>query len=125
MEGGWIKQLKPNSQNNSLVIDVTTIKSGELDLILPRTIIDAKSEKNDDVSFLVIVDGKKTDIVDTKIHSLRMLTIPVPSGAEKIEIIGSSVIPEFKELTLMVLGSSFLLIALIGRKFRNIWKSKD
>ena len=69
---------------------------------LPRNIIDSKFEGNDD-DFFVLIDGLDSEFKEGKTLTERTLTIPFPEGSEEVEIIGTSVVPEFGTVAVFVL----------------------
>ena len=50
----------------------------------------------------------------------RRLIIPITDGTEEIEIIGTSSIPEFQEIILLVLATSILFTILLGTKYGRL-----
>jgi len=45
------------------------------------------------------------------------LTIPYTAGAEKVEVYGSYVVPEFGALTVFILGMAIVSVILLSRKY--------
>jgi len=87
--GGSILSIIPDVDAKSLVIKISTTSDGELTITLPRALIDAKYNGDDD-EFFVLVDGVETDYYETKTSSDRTLTIAFKAGANEIEIIGNT-----------------------------------
>jgi len=56
---------------------------------LPRELIDAKAEQNDD-DFFVLLNGEEINYDETVTPTDRTLTILFQSNTEEIEIIGTS-----------------------------------
>jgi len=66
----------------------------------------------------VVVDGTETEFEERKRPSYRTVNVSFPKGTEEIWIVGTEVIPEFNEMTIMVLASSIILVVVFARKFK-------
>jgi len=53
----------------------------------------------------VVVDGTETEFEETKLPSHRTVNVSFPKGTQEIWIVGTEVIPEFNEMTIMVFHS--------------------
>lgn len=115
IQGGKIISIYPDTDANSLIINLNAETSGQVKVSLPRDIIDAKIGNSDDV-FFVLVDGEEVVYEETKTEKDRTLTIQFPQGAEEIEIIGTFVIPEFETITLMVLSIAIISLIIVSTK---------
>jgi predicted secreted protein with PEFG-CTERM motif len=114
MSGGVIKQVVPDLDEKSLRIEIDTISNGTLSIKLPREIIDAKFDQEDD-DFFVILDGLDTDFDETKSGNERTIIVEFPKGTEEIEIIGTFVIPEFGGITVLILMASIISVILVSK----------
>jgi len=76
---------------------------------LPREVIDAKFGEEDD-DFFVVVDGVEVDFDETKTGNERTITLEFPEGTEEIEIIGTSVVPEFGAIAAAILVISIMSV---------------
>jgi predicted secreted protein with PEFG-CTERM motif len=114
---GTIKDMSLDTNATSLVISVQTTSDGNLTITLPRTVIDAKVGANDD-QFFVLVDGADTNFQESKTSTDRTLSIPIITGTEKVEIIGTQVVPEFDSLSYAILVISITSIVAITAKTR-------
>jgi len=91
IENGTIESIYLDPDFNQLVVTMTTKADGTLEIVIPRDILDAKFELNDDM-FYVLVDDFETDFVETESNSTsRILIIPFFKGDSIIEIIGTNV----------------------------------
>jgi len=117
LTGGSVKDMSLDTNMTSLVISLQMANDGNLTITLPRTVIDAKAGANDD-QYFVLVDGAETNFQESKTNSDRTLSIPVIAGTEKVEIIGTQVVPEFGPLSYVVLMISIISIVLITTKTR-------
>jgi len=115
--GGSVLSITPDVDSNSLIIEISTTSDGELTIILPRALIDAKLNGDDD-DFFVLVDAEEMDFDETKTSTERTLVIPFFDGTEEIEIIGTFVIPEFDTIAAMILSVAIISIIAVTAKTR-------
>jgi len=90
-ENGDVNNMKIDSDAKSLIIEIDSYGNGVLNLGIPRDLLDAKFGNNDDVFFL-LVDEEGLNFIEEPgffDSNLRFLTIPIPDGASKVEIIGT------------------------------------
>src|SRR5215213_2192912 len=92
IDGGSINNMTISNETKSLIVSINSTDVGTLDIRLPRNVIDAKTDEGSDAEFASIIDdaefiepGEPTTTAD-----MRTLSIGFPSGAEKIEILGTS-----------------------------------
>lgn len=102
ISGGVITQIFPDEEAKSLIIQIDSISNGTLSIKLPREVIDAKFGEEDD-EFFVVIDGLEVDFDETKTGNERTITVDFPEDTEEIEIIGTSVVPEFGGIAILVL----------------------
>lgn len=114
ISGATVSDMSVNSQDSSLVISLQTTSDGTLTVTLPRTVIDAKAGTNDD-QFFVLEDGASVNFQETKTSTDRTLSVSFPDGTEKIEVIGTQVVPEFSMLAYTVLAISVLSVIVLTR----------
>jgi hypothetical protein len=107
ISGGVINQVIPDMEAKSLIVQIDSISNGTLAIKLPREVIDAKFGEDDD-NFFVVLDGLEIDFDETKTGNERTITLEFPEGAEEIEIIGTSVVPEFGTITAAILVISIM-----------------
>ena len=115
--GGNVLSISPDVDANSLIVRISTTSDGELIITLPRELIDAKLNGDDD-DFFVLVDGEEVDFDETKTSTSRTLTIAFPDGAEEIEIIGTFVIPEFGAIAALILAVAIISIIAVSARSR-------
>jgi len=117
--GGSIISITPFPEKGygSLVIEIDAINDGELTITLPREVIDAKFNGDDD-DFIVLVDAEEWDFDETKTDLDRTLTIGFLAGTEEIEIIGTFVIPEFGTIAALILAVAIISIIAVSAKTR-------
>ena len=115
--GGKLVNLMPDVDANSLIVTIEATNDGSLTLTIPRSVMDAKFNGEDD-EFFVLVDGEEVDFEETKTASDRTITIQFPAGAEEIEIIGTFVVPEFGTIAVMILAVAIISIIAVSAKSR-------
>jgi len=109
-------EIDPDAKSLTLSVRTNATEDGELHIMLPRDLIDAKNNGNDD-DFTVLVDGEKVNFEQTDTTSFaRTLLIPVHADAENIEIIGTHVIPEFP-INLMMITAVGLIGMIVAFRF--------
>jgi len=122
IKGGKILSITPDVEGKSLVVEIETTDDGEVTLILPRSIIDARmgedGRSGEDDSFFVLVDGAEADFDETTTSDDRTLTIPFTDGTTQIEIVGTWVIPEFGTVAMIVLAVAIVSIVAISARSR-------
>jgi predicted secreted protein with PEFG-CTERM motif len=117
ISGGSVTEMEIEMDSNSLVIEVDATDNGSISITLPRDVIDATNNGDDD-DFFVIVDGEEVDFQETKTSTDRTLTIEFPADAEEIEIFGTFVVPEFGTITAMILAVAVISIIAVSAKSR-------
>jgi len=86
--GGSILSVIPDDEANSLKSTIRTTSNGVLTITLPRSLIDAKINEQDD-NFFVLINGDEVEFDEHSSDTDRTLTIAFPYGSKEIEIIGS------------------------------------
>jgi len=114
-----ILSMTPDTEMKSLIISIKTDCDGELNITLPKDVIDT-----DENGFFVLVDGDETNHIASSIEELWTLTIPFSYGSEEIEIIGTYVIPEFGTIAALVLVLAISSIIIISAKNKQIFIPK-
>ena len=105
--GGVVTGATVNTNENSIVISISAKEDGQLTITPSKTVLDG--------IFMVLVDGEESndeEIVGNKV------TVMFPAGTEKIEIIGTYVIPEFGAIAAMILAVAIISIIAISAKSR-------
>ena len=115
--GGKLLGIIPDVEANSLIISIDATSDGSLTLTIPRSILDATMNGQDD-DFFVLIDGEEVDFEETTSSTDRILTIAFPAGAEEIEIIGTFVVPEFGTIAAMILAVAIISIIAVSAKSR-------
>lgn len=91
---------------------------GELQIILPRSLIDSKTEDGVDANFLVLVDGEDVNYSEAaSSQDSRELRIPILADSTEIEIFGSQIVPEFPIGILPLIASSAIIFVILYQRF--------
>jgi predicted secreted protein with PEFG-CTERM motif len=114
---GSVTEMEIDMESTSLIVEIDSDDAGSITITLPRDVIDATINDEDDDLF-VIVDGEEVDFDETKTSTDRTLTITFPAGTEEIEIIGTFVVPEFGTIAVMILAVAIISIVAISAKSR-------
>ena len=117
--GGSVLSVTPDDEANSLIIAIRTTSDGQLTITLPRDLIDAKINGQDD-DFFVLIDGEEVEFEETTTAGDRTLTIAFPNGAEEIEIIGTFVVPEFGTIAALILAIAIISIIVVSTKTKSL-----
>jgi len=89
IDGGKVLSIELDSDFIELIIDIDTTDDGILEISIPRELLDAKFDNEDDV-FFVLVDGFLTEYLElTNGDDSRTILVPFFSGDSQIEIIGT------------------------------------
>ncbi len=115
--GGKLLSIMPDVDANSLIVSIDATDDGSLTLTIPRSVLDATMDGEDD-DFFVLIDGEEVDFDESISSTDRVLTIAFPAGAEEIEIIGTFVVPEFGAIAAMVLAVAIISIVAISARSR-------
>jgi len=108
---GVIHHIGANSDDDTLLVHLFGADDdGELKITLNSDII----TPFDDGSYFVLVDGEETEFEQMG----NTLHIEYSAGAEKIEIVGSHVVPEFGTIAMIVLAVAIVSIIVITTKTR-------
>jgi predicted secreted protein with PEFG-CTERM motif len=109
--GASVENMTIHSENQTLGVTINSTGNGTLALRLPREVIDSKTADGSDADFAAFIDN--AEYVDTgeiePAADTRTLLIGFPEGAGSIDVIGTSVVPEFSTIAVVVLA-----VAIIG-----------
>ena len=114
MTDGNITRITADTTETSLVIDLEATNDGVLSITISDFLIRPFSDGN----FFVLMDGEEVQQVSLE---NKILSIPYPAGAEKVEVYGSYVVPEFGTLAIFILGISVISIIVLARKHSMLY----
>jgi hypothetical protein len=113
-----ILSVKPDVPARALVITLQATKEGLLTITLPRELIDKKDRGADSTYFFVIGGYISRDAKEnSKTSTERTITIPFIAGTEQIEIIGTSIVPEFGPVVEMIVVIGIIGVVILSRMF--------
>ncbi len=115
--GGELLNVTPEVDASSLIISLDATDDGLLILTIPRSVMDATFNGEDD-EFFILVDGEEVDFIENISSTDRTLTIAFQAGSEEIEIIGTFVVPEFGTIAAMILAVAIISIIAVSAKSR-------
>jgi len=114
--GGTALGASLNVASKSLVVNIQAANDGQITLSIPRSVLDAKIGTTDN-SFVVMIDGEEIQqFTDSPTADTRDITIPFQAGSEKIEIIGTSIVPEFGPIAALVFAIAIISIVAVSAK---------
>ena len=123
MKGGVVDSMTVNPHGLSLDIGILTNSDGALDISIPRNALDSIDENGFDTEFIVLIySSNEVNPVQTDYNKIefddesRSIYIPIKKGDSKIQIIGTSVIPEFGALIQLVLIVAIITTIIISAR---------
>ena len=111
ISSGSVSSIMTNSDDATLVVAVDAVDDGELSITVSGSYITAF----DDGSYFVLVNNEEAWFSQDG----STLTIPFEAGTEKIEIVGSAVVPEFGTIAMVVLAVAIISIIVITAKTKT------
>jgi predicted secreted protein with PEFG-CTERM motif len=112
MSGGSVENMTIHSENQTLGVTINSTSNGTLALRLPSEVIDSQTDEGEDADFAAFIDSEEfanSGEIDEPAEDTRTLLIGFPAGAGSIDVIGTSAIPEFSTIALIVLA-----VAIVG-----------
>ena len=103
--GGTITGASVNTKDNSLIVKINAKEDGMVTLSPTKQVFDG--------AFMVLVDGEQWDDIEI---SGNKITVMFLAGAEKIEIFGTHVIPEFGAIAALILAVAITSIIAVSAK---------
>lgn len=108
-KGVGFQNVQVDEASKKLTFNISTQNTNQLTLKLPKTLISGPNA--------VFVDGNQiSNFQISKTSTGNTITIPLKSNSQQIEIIGTSVIPEFGSITMIVLAVAITSVVLVMRK---------
>src|ERR687898_1287303 len=110
--GGSVENMTIHGENQTLGITVNSMSNGTLALRLPREVIDSQTVEGEDADFAAFIDNAEYEEpgeIEPEATDTRTLLIGFPAGAGSVDVIGTSVIPEFSTIAVIVLA-----VAIVG-----------
>ncbi|MFN3654936.1 MAG: hypothetical protein ACK4TO_06370 [Candidatus Nitrosotenuis sp.] len=113
---GNVIAMEADQESTSLLVGTADVTDSMFEIGFSSEVLSATNGE-----FIVLVDGLETDYTISYSNGDPTMTFPIKSGSEEVEIIGTSVIPEFPLEAVAVMGivSS---IALILSRTKSVFK---
>ncbi|MDE1770829.1 MAG: PEFG-CTERM sorting domain-containing protein [Thaumarchaeota archaeon] len=116
IDGGTVSGAMISQASKTLVVNIQADSDGQITLNIPRSVLDAKSGTND-APLAVLIDGEQIQqFTDTPTADTRDVIVPFQAGSEKIEIIGTQIVPEFGPIAALVLAIAIISIIAVSAK---------
>lgn len=122
---GTVTSMTLDTGKAALSVAINTTADGNLQLRLPRAVIDSKTGANgtsgDDKPFAVLVGDKVVTPQEAAAPSadMRQISIDFTNGTQKIDIMGTMAIPEFGTIAAIVMAIAILGVILATMRYSN------
>lgn len=110
--GGSVENMTIHGENQTLGVTINSMSNGTLALRLPTEVINSQTAEGEDADFAAFIDNaefQEPGELDEPAEDTRTILIGFPAGTGSIDVIGTSVIPEFSTIAVVVLA-----VAIIG-----------
>jgi predicted secreted protein with PEFG-CTERM motif len=117
--GGSVQNMTIHGENQTLGITLDSTSNGTLALRLPREIIDSQTTEGEDREFAAFIDNAEytqPGETDEPANDTRTVLIGFPAGTGSVDVIGTSVIPEFSTIAIVVLAVAIIGIIMVTAK---------
>ena len=116
IEGGVVKDMLIDKEIFALIVVIESTDDGSISLEIPRYALDAKKQDGTDDIFIIIIDGIEAPYQESITDSdSRVITINFEQGDSDIEIIGTTIIPEFGTIAMMILAIGIITTVLVTK----------
>jgi len=109
--GVSVTSITANADDDSVIIAIDADDDGVLSVTLHSKVITAF----DDGTYFVLIDNEEVEFEQSGSN----LTIPYGAGNERVEIVGSHVVPEFGTIAMIILAVALVSIIAITAKTRT------
>jgi predicted secreted protein with PEFG-CTERM motif len=109
--GAPVTSITANADDDSVIIAIDATDDGVLSVTLHSEVITAF----DDGTYFVLIDNEEVEFEQSGSN----LTIPYGAGNERVEIVGSHVVPEFGTIAMIILAVALVSIIAITAKTRT------
>ena len=106
-----------DKESKSLLIGLDGTQESTFEITFPSELLSAENGE-----FVVLVDGLEEDYAITYAYGNPTLTLPIPEETQEIEIIGTSVVPEFPLGVLAIMGVVVSVAVVFSRSKLAIFK---
>ena len=117
INGGIVKNMVIDKNNLALIVSIESTDSGTITIKIPRESFDAKKQDSTDEGFIIIIDGIPAPYNETVADAnSRTIMINFEKNDSEITIIGTTIIPEFGTIAMMILAIGTISTILLTRK---------
>jgi hypothetical protein len=106
-----------DQESTSLLVGTQNVKDSFFEISFSSELLSAQNAE-----FVVLVDGLETDYTTSYDGNNPALTFPIPTDSEEVEIIGTSVIPEFPLGVLAIMGAVSAMTVVISKMRPRLFK---
>src|ERR687891_1854036 len=120
--GGSVENMTIHGENQTLGVSIDSMSNGTLALRLPREVIDSQTAEGEDADFAAFIDAvefTEPGEIEPATEDTRTVLIGFPAGAGSVDIIGTSVIPEFGTIAVIVLAIAIVGIVIATARHRR------
>lgn len=110
---GSLIAMDVDKQSTSLLVGIKDTKDSEFTISFPSEVLDAQNG-----DFIVLVDGLEADYSLSYNGDNPTISFPIPQYSEEVEIIGTSVIPEFPFGAFAVMMAVTTMVVLLSKQSR-------
>lgn len=108
--GGELVAIDVDQESTSLLIGTTNVEDSTFEIGFQSDLLSAQNAE-----FIILVDGLEIDYTVTYDGNNPRITFPIVADSEEIEIIGTSVIPEFPFGALAIMGIVSTMIVIFSK----------
>jgi len=107
---GKLISMDIDKEAKSLLIGTTNVRESTFEVSFPPELLSAENNE-----FVILLDGIEAEYVITRADNMTKISLAIPVATEEIEIIGSSVIPEFPFGALAMMGIVSVVAVVFSR----------
>ena len=112
--GNKLNSFTAQKDNATLLASISSQTDGKLTVELPRSVMDSKKQGNKDDDYVVSVDGQDASADEVKNNDqVRTLAINFDKGSQEISIIGTQIVPEFGNITIVTIILAIVIITIV------------
>jgi len=107
---GEIIAIEADQESASLLVGTANVEDSTFEIGFTSELLSASNAE-----FVVLVDGLETDYAVTYSEDNPTITFPIEAGSEEVEIIGTSVIPEFPFGAIAIMGAVSAMVLVFSK----------
>lgn len=114
---GELLAMTADQESTSLLVGMQNVEDSFFEISFPSELLSAQNAE-----FVVLVDGLETEYAVTYNDNNPTLRFSIPADSEEIEIIGTSVIPEFPLGVLAIMGAISAMVIVLSKMRLRLFK---